>query len=146
VEQPRILRPTVLFEKRYVWVRLPDGRLALYPDPLRRDPARPGMTAMLQPHTVTLTVSTELVEAFEAHAHLLAPATLTGKAPDTDPCWCTYYLHHPSAPPGAASVTPVYSRSADGTVSLSYLEWYDQAGRPLPAPAPASAPAHGPAH
>ena len=35
MEQPRILAPAVLFGKHYVWVRLPDGRLALYPDPLR---------------------------------------------------------------------------------------------------------------
>ncbi|MEU9208536.1 hypothetical protein AB0D27_11420 [Streptomyces sp. NPDC048415] len=107
---------------------------------------------MPQPHTVTLTVSTELVEAFEAHAHLLAPATITGKAPGTDPYWCTYYLHHPSAPPGAARVCPIWQStwqgSGESTVSLLYLEWYDQAGRPLPAPpaAPAPAAAHAPAH
>jgi hypothetical protein len=90
--------------------------------------------------TVTLTVSTELAEAFEAHAHLLAPATLVGDALETDPFRHTYLLHHPSAPPSAASVCPIWSSDGGGTVSLSYLEWYDQAGRPLPAP-----PAHDPA-
>lgn len=34
-QQARILRPAVLLGRRYIWVRLPDGRLALYPDPLR---------------------------------------------------------------------------------------------------------------
>lgn len=91
--------------------------------------------------TVTVTVSTELVEAFEAHAHLLAPATLVGKAPGADPFWCTYYLHHPDAPPDAVRVCPVWQRDSGGTVSLLYLEWYDQHGRPLPATAPAPSPA-----
>jgi hypothetical protein len=90
--------------------------------------------AVAQSATVTVTVSTELADAFEAHAHLLAPATLVGKA-QADPFRWTYYLHHPSAPLGAASATPVYHRSADGTVGLAYLEWYDAAGHALPAPA-----------
>lgn len=97
-------------------------------------------------NTVTVAVSTELVDAFERYAYLLAPATVVGKAPGTDPFWCTYLLHHPDAPPGAASACPVYALDADGTVSLLYLEWYDQAGRPLPAPVPAAPGAvHGPA-
>lgn len=35
MEEPGILGPAVLFGRRYIWVRLPDGRIALYPDPLR---------------------------------------------------------------------------------------------------------------
>ncbi|MET9086150.1 hypothetical protein ABZX77_30465 [Streptomyces sp. NPDC004237] len=136
MKQPRLLRPTVLFGKHFVWVRLHDGRLALYPDPLCRPRARPGMTSK----TVTVTVSTELAEAFEAHLHLLAPAVLVGKALATDPLRYVYCLHHPSPPPRAASVTPVYQRSADGSVSLLSLDWYDARGRALPAP-----PADGPA-
>lgn len=34
MQQPRILRYTVLFGKPYVWVRLPDRTLALCPSPL----------------------------------------------------------------------------------------------------------------
>ncbi|MGV4984529.1 hypothetical protein ACVB8X_13995 [Streptomyces sp. NRAIS4] len=95
---------------------------------------------MAKSATITVTVSTELADAFEGHAHLLAPVTLVGRT-QAGPCWWTYYLHHPSAPPGAATVTPVYCRSADGTVSLSHLDWYDAAGHALPAPA-----AHAPVH
>lgn len=94
---------------------------------------------------IKVTVSSELADTFEAHAHLLAAATIVGKDTSADPFWSTYYLHHPAAPPGAARAVPVYSRSADGTVSLSYLEWYDQAGHTLPAPITHPASAHGPA-
>ncbi|MFI5973523.1 hypothetical protein [Streptomyces sp. NPDC051452] len=37
MEQIRLVRLTVLFGKSYIWVRLPDGVLALYPDPLHPD-------------------------------------------------------------------------------------------------------------
>lgn len=96
---------------------------------------------------IKVAVSLELADAFEAHAHLLEPATIVGKDTSSNPLWCTYYLHHPTAPPGAASVCPVWQCSwqdGESTVSLLYLEWYDEAGHPLPAPA--AAPAHGTAH
>ena len=37
MEQLRILGFTILFGKHYTWVRLPDGRVALAPDPLCRE-------------------------------------------------------------------------------------------------------------
>ncbi|MFJ8153953.1 hypothetical protein [Streptomyces sp. NPDC094468] len=81
-----------------------------------------------------MTVSTELAENFEAHLHLLAPAVVVGKDLTTDPLRYVYCLHHPSPPPRAASVTPVYQRSADGSISLLHLDWYDAHGRALAAP------------
>lgn len=33
MQQARIIRYAALFGKHYVWVRLPDGTLALHPDP-----------------------------------------------------------------------------------------------------------------
>lgn len=88
--------------------------------------------AMAQSATVKVLVSTELADQFEAHAHLLAPATLLSKH-QTDPFRCTYYLHHPAAPPGAASAVPCYTSTEHG-VRLHSMEWYDAAGRPLPTP------------
>ncbi|MFI1767508.1 hypothetical protein ACH41H_36425 [Streptomyces sp. NPDC020800] len=96
---------------------------------------------MSDEHLITVQVSTELAEDFEAHAHLLAPARIVRK--DTDghnPFWCTSYLHHPSAPPGAVSMCPVWQQTRDG-VRLFALDWYDPHGRPVPGPD--AGPAHG---
>lgn len=92
---------------------------------------------------ITLKVSDELADQFEAHAHLLAPARIVGKDSESNPFWWTYTLDWPGAPPGAASVTPIWHASYQGahvTVQLQALEWYDAHGRALPAP-----PAHAPA-
>lgn len=140
---PRILRPAILFGKPYVWVRLRDGRLALYPDPPRRAPTRTETALTVPGKTVTVTVSDELAELFEAHAHLLAPARIVGRDSTTNPCWLTYTLDWPGAPADAASVVPIWQASYQGnqaTVSLLHLDWYDAQGHALPAP-----PAHAPA-
>lgn len=87
--------------------------------------------------TVTVTVSSELAEAFEAHAHELAPARIVTKDTESNPFWWTYTLDWPGAPAGAARVTPVWYATYQGeqaTVRLHHLEWYDAHGRPLPEP------------
>lgn len=84
---------------------------------------------------ITLLVSEELADEFEAQAHLLAPARIVKKDTESNPCWWTYTLDWPGAPPGAASVLPIWRASYEGaqvTVELQSLEWYDGAGHAVP--------------
>jgi len=86
--------------------------------------------------TLTITVSTELADAFEAHGHLLAPATVVGETPSANPFWRTYLVHHPHAPAGVTNAVPILQRSSQGAVSVLGWEWCDAHGsavRPPPA-------------
>jgi hypothetical protein len=106
---------------------------------------------MADEHPVTVTVSTELAPAFEAHAHLLAPGRIVGKdTNETNPFWQVYSLRHPSAPPGAVSMVPVWQSVRDGDqyqVRLLTIDWYDHRGQRVSGPDLAPAPAaHATAH
>lgn len=86
-------------------------------------------------HAIALPVSTELADAFEAHAHLLAPARIVGEQqPRLNPRTRVYYLHHPDAPDGAASMTPIFERTADGPLTLQSIAWLDTDGHQLTQP------------
>lgn len=99
---------------------------------------------MTEERTITVTVNATLADAFEAHAHLLAPARLIGEVTTTNPFWRTYQLAHPHALAGASAAVPVLQRTtqdgAPDTVTLLGWEWYDAHGRALAAP-----PGHVPA-
>lgn len=120
-----------------------------HPSPAtRRAHAYPGVHAMAAEHLVTVTVSAELAEAFEAHAHQLAPGSIVSK--DTSgphAFWHVYSLNHPGAPPGAVSMVPVWQsvRHGDGyQARLLTIDWYDAHDRRVPGPDLATA--HGTAH
>lgn len=104
---------------------------------------------MMQGRLVTLTVSGELTDAFEAHAHQLAPACIVRKDPKPYSLEWTYTLDCPDAPEQAASVTPLWCASYQGdhaTVQLHALEWYDAHGHLIPGPDPAALAGHAAAH
>jgi len=82
--------------------------------------------------TVELDASTELVETIgpDRFAHYLAMfgATIRATRPTDFGIRITYTLDVPDAPPGAARVVPTYQTTADGTVSILHLDWYDAVG------------------
>ncbi|MFJ6841360.1 hypothetical protein ACIQRE_01675 [Streptomyces griseoluteus] len=88
---------------------------------------------MTEDHPLTVTVHAELAGDFEAHAHLLAPGTvdLTSRTAQPEQPAYTYRLHHPHAPAGAATATPLYRRTVDGVISVLAIDWYDSDGRHL---------------
>lgn len=104
---------------------------------------------MTQGRLITITVSREVADAFEAHAHQLAPARIVRKDPKPySLCW-TYTLNWPDAPEQAATVTPLWCASHQGdftTLRLHALEWYDTHGRLIPGPDPADLASHAAAH
>ncbi|MCQ9178480.1 hypothetical protein KMT30_05435 [Streptomyces sp. IBSBF 2953] len=96
---------------------------------------------------VTITVSGDLVDDFEAQAHHLAPARIVRKDPTGYDV--AYTLDWPGAPERAASVTPLWCASHLGdyvTQGLHSLEWYDAVGRPVPGSDPAALADHAAAH
>ncbi|MFF7966747.1 hypothetical protein ACFZC3_15445 [Streptomyces sp. NPDC007903] len=98
---------------------------------------------MTEDHPLTVTVHAELADSFEAHAHLLTPGTvdLTSRTAEPDRLAYTYLLCHPHAPAEATTAEPVYRHSADGTVRLAGIGWFDTDGHYLGAWQP-----DGPAH
>lgn len=83
-----------------------------------------------------LDVARELTGAFEEHAHLLAPARIHHRDDPSphNPHAVTYWIDAPNAPAQAAMMTPAFRRSADGHISLYYIDWYDGKGALLREP------------
>jgi hypothetical protein len=79
---------------------------------------------MTEPRLIALAVTAELTDAFEQHAHLLAPARIHHREQD-GPRQYLYWMDAPNAPADAHAMTPTFTRGDTGDISLHSIDWYD---------------------